>query len=227
MWGLDLHGDNALLTGDIGSGKSTFVDAISTLLVPPQKVNYNKAAGAEERERSARSYFFGHYKRERGDVGLSARPVPLRDQNSYSVILGEFYNEGLKQHVSLAQVLWMRDMQGQPARLYIVADMKLCIAEHFAGFGPDIQNLKKRLREMASVETHESFPPYGSAYRRRFGIEHEQAMDLFNQTVSMKSVGNLTEFVREHMLQPFDVETRIGALIRHFEIGRASCRERV
>jgi len=34
VWGLDLGGNNALLTGDIGSGKSTFVDAVTALLVP-------------------------------------------------------------------------------------------------------------------------------------------------------------------------------------------------
>src|ERR1035437_2637020 len=32
VWGLDLGGNNALLTGDIGSGKSTFVDAVTALL---------------------------------------------------------------------------------------------------------------------------------------------------------------------------------------------------
>ncbi|MEI6177624.1 MAG: SbcC/MukB-like Walker B domain-containing protein, partial [Verrucomicrobiota bacterium] len=34
---------------------------------------------------------------------------------------------------------------------------------------------------------------------------------------SMKSVGNLTDFVRGHMLEPFDVESRITALIAHFD----------
>ena len=33
----------------------------------------------------------------------------------------------------------------------------------------------------------------------------------------MKSVGNLTEFVRNHMLQAFDVSSRINALIEHFD----------
>src|SRR5690625_5940793 len=33
----------------------------------------------------------------------------------------------------------------------------------------------------------------------------------------MKSVGNLTEFVRENMLQAADTERRIAELIRHFE----------
>ena len=54
-------------------------------------------------------------------------------------------------------------------------------------------------------------------FRRRFGIDNEQALDLFHQTVSMKSVGNLTDFVRSHMLEPFDVAPRIAALIAHFD----------
>src|SRR5262249_55117273 len=64
VWGLDLNGDNTLLTGDIGSGKSTLVDAITTLLVPAQKISYNKAAGADAKERDLKSYVLGHYKSE-------------------------------------------------------------------------------------------------------------------------------------------------------------------
>ena len=33
----------------------------------------------------------------------------------------------------------------------------------------------------------------------------------------MKVVGNLTEFVRQHMLEPFEIEPRIDALIAHFD----------
>ena len=217
VWGLDLQGDNALLTGDIGSGKSTLVDAVTTLLVPAQKITYNKAAGAEARERTLRSYVLGHFRTERGGSGLAARPVALRDANTYSVILARFVNEALRQTVTLAQVFWLKDAQGQPARLYIVADAALSIAEHFSGFGTEIGQLRKRLRGLAAVETYDAFPAYGAAWRRRFGIENEQALDLFYQTVSMKSVGNLTEFVREHMLEAFAVEPRIAALIGHFD----------
>ena len=67
------------------------------------------------------------------------------------------------------------------------------------------------------VELFESFPPYGAWFRRRFGIDNEQALDLFHQTVSLKSVGNLTDFVRTHMLEPFEVVPRIDALIGHFD----------
>src|SRR6266536_81018 len=52
---------------------------------------------------------------------------------------------------------------------------------------------------------------------RRLGIESEQAMELFHQTVSMKSVGNLNDFVRSHMLEPFDAASWTDRLVAHFE----------
>jgi len=219
VWRLNAGGDNALLTGDIGSGKSTLVDAITTLLVPAQRITYNKAAGAEAKERSLRSYVLGYYKTERGEAGLSARAVGLRDHNGYSVILGHFYNEGFDTHVTLAQVFWIADTKGQPERFYVVADRELAIAGDFDDFGSDLKQLRKRLRDTPHVELHDSFPPYGAAFRRRFGLgaTNDQAMELFNQTVSMKSVGNLTDFVRTHMLEALPMEERIAALIRHFD----------
>jgi len=153
------NGDNLLLTDDIGSGKSTQVDAITILLVPAQKISYNKAAGADAHERSLRTYVLGHYKSERGDSGMAARAVALRDQHTYAVILGVFYNEGFDQTVTLAQVFWLKDARGQPERFYVVADSALSIAEHFANFGTDINQLRKRLRATAGVALHDSFPP--------------------------------------------------------------------
>jgi len=217
IWRLELDGDNALLTGDIGSGKSTLVDAITSLLVPAHRIAFNKAAGAGSGERDLRSYVLGHYKSERGEAGFSAKPVALREHNSYSVILGRFRNEGFGEVVTLAQVFWFREAHGQPARFYVVADRALSIQEHFSGFGRDINSLRKRLRRLPHVELFENFKPYGAAFRRRFGIESEQALDLFHQTVSMKAVGDLTDFVRTHMLEAFPVEDRIQHMIAHFE----------
>src|SRR5688572_25164363 len=98
VWTLHLHGQNGLLTGDIGSGKSTLIDAITTLVVPANRVAYNKAAGADTRERTLRSYVLGHYKSERNEVS-GTKPVPLRDYNNYSVILGVFHNAGFEETV--------------------------------------------------------------------------------------------------------------------------------
>jgi len=216
IWTLRLGGKNGLLTGDIGSGKSTLVDAVTTLLVPSHRVAYNKAAGADSRERSLRSYVLGFYKSERQETLGNAKPVALRDINSYSVILGVFHNTGYDKTITLAQVFWMKEAGGQPARLYAVCERDLSIAADFSGFGNEMAGLRKQLRSN-KIELFDSFPPYGSWFRRRFGIDNEQALDLFHQTVSLKSVGNLTDFVRSHMLEPFAVAPRITALIGHFE----------
>lgn len=216
VWTLQLDGKNGLLTGDIGSGKSTLVDAVTTLLVPANRVAYNKAAGADAKERSLRSYVLGNYKSERNEATGASKPVSLRDHNTYSVVLGVFHNAGYDQTVTLAQVFWMKDAQSQPGRFYVCAERDLAIATDFSQFGSDVAQLRKKLRGLGA-EIEDSFPKYGAWFRRRFGIDNEQALELFHQTVSMKSVGNLTDFVRSHMLEPFDVRPRIDALITHFD----------
>lgn len=217
VWKIEPNGENALLTGDIGSGKSTLVDALTTLLVPPRKIAYNKAAGAEARERSLYSYVRGEYRSVSNELTGGAQAQALREENSYSVILGIFADRRLERNVTLAQVFWLRDGERSPARLYVVADGVLGIAEHFADFGADIKNLRKRLRADRRVALFDSFEEYGARLRRELGIPHAQALDLFYQTVSMKSVGNLTDFVRRHMLEPDDIAERVRGLIGNFE----------
>ncbi len=217
VWTLPAKGSNSLLTGDIGSGKSTLVDGLTTLLVPPQQVVYNKAAGADTRERDLRSYVMGYYKSEKNVETLGATAVALRDQNSFSVLSAVFYNAGYHTAVTLAVVLWLPNKGGPPERFYVVADDTLRIKEDFSGFGQDIRELKKLLKKRKEILLFESFTKYRAAFMRRRGIENSQALNLFFQTVSMKSVGNLTEFVRRHMLEEPPVRERIDDLCRQFE----------
>ncbi len=217
VWAFGPQGHNALLTGDIGSGKSTLVDAITTLLVPHQRIVYNKAAGAEGKERSLYSYIRGEYKSSKDDLTQAAKAVALRDENSYTVLLGEFYNQGFNQRVTLAQVFWLKDQKRNPERFFVVSETPLSITENFSNFGSDILELKKRLRHRPRVELLDNFKEYSSRFRHLFGIQNEQALELFYQTVSMKSVGNLTDFVRHHMLEKGDVESRIDDLRQNFD----------
>jgi uncharacterized protein YPO0396 len=219
VWTLRADGRNTLVTGDIGSGKSTIVDAVTTLLLPANRISYNKAAGAETRERSLRSYVLGYYKSERNEATGSTRPIALRNATKFSVILGVFTNDGYAATVTVAQVFWMRngDIGGQPDRFYVTADIPLSIEGDFLEFGGDMTRLRRRLKATDGVRLHDGFPEYGKDFRRRLGIESEQAMDLFHQTVSMKSVGNLTEFVREHMLEPFNAAQATRDIVAHFD----------
>jgi uncharacterized protein YPO0396 len=213
---LDPAGANALLTGDIGSGKSTLVDALTTLLVPHQRITYNKAAGAEGRERTLSSYVRGAFRNTKNTLGAGARAEHLRDESSYSVLLVEFRDAARDQAVTLAQVFWLKDGQQAPEKFFVVAEHALDVAAHFTGFGADARELARRLRKTAGVKVHDQFSDYAAHWRRLLGIASEQALQLFYQTVSMKQVGNLTDFVREHMLDAPTVDERVRALCEGF-----------
>jgi len=217
VWRFTPSTDTALLTGDIGSGKSTIVDALTTLLVPSHKAAYNKAAGADARERTLRSYVEGHYKSERNEATGKSRAKGLREnRRTYSVILGVFTNHGYDETVTLAQVFQQRESAGQPYRFFVTATKELSIATDFADFGTDLRDLRKRLRA-AGADIFDEFPKYATSLRRLLGVRSEQALELFHQTVSMKSVGNLNDFVRDHMLEPSDSTERVRDIIGHFD----------
>ncbi|MBX9641859.1 MAG: hypothetical protein K2X97_19700 [Mycobacteriaceae bacterium] len=217
VWRFTPGTDTALLTGDIGSGKSTIVDALTTLLVPSHKAAYNKAAGADARERTLRSYVEGHYKSERNEATGKSRAKGLREnRRTYSVILGVFTNHGYDETVTLAQVFQQRESTGQPYRFLVTATKELSIATDFADFGSDLRDLRKRLRA-GGADIFDEFPKYATSLRRLLGIRSEQALELFHQTVSLKSVGNLNDFVRDHMLEPSDSTDRVRDIIGHFE----------
>ncbi|MEM6396065.1 MAG: ATP-binding protein [Bacteroidota bacterium] len=230
IWSIDPKGGNGLLTGDIGSGKSTLVDAITTLLVPGRKIVYNKAAGAEGRERNLRTYIKGAYKNEKVSGSSKGRDVFLRPDNTdYSVLLAAFINEGTAEVVTLAQVFRMTEERVN--RFYVIASKGMCIKPDFIDFGTQWSALKRRLRNDDAVEVFGSFQEYADQFRRRFGIQQEEALELFFQTVSMKNVGNLTEFVRERMLGRTDIDASIEKLVAGYaeataaydEVKKARC----
>lgn len=211
-----LDGANSLLTGDIGSGKSTVVDAITTLLLPANKIEYNKAAGAQKKERSLMSYVRGYHKSTRSTGGENSKPVSLRGTGALTVVLAVFHNAVLDKSVTLAVTLWAVQEAGQPNRFYSLAETDQSIAADFSNFGQDPFKLKKKLKA-AGATVHDTFEPYSAAFKRQFGISGNQAMELFHRTVSMKQVENITSFVRTNMLDEDDVESRIGNLIHHFD----------
>jgi uncharacterized protein YPO0396 len=206
---------NALLTGDIGSGKSTVVDALTTLLVPHQKIVYNKAAGSESKERSLGSYILGEYKSSKDENFSSAKAVTLREsKDSFTVLLAHFKNDGYEEEVTLAQFFYMSNAQVH--KFFVVSKNMLTIKKDFFDFS-DVRDLKKRLRKHPHTSVYDTFTEYSKDFRRLMGIKNEQALNLFYQTVSLKSIGNLTQFIRQHMLEPSTMEVKVDELCQNFK----------
>lgn len=218
VWPFELGGNTSLLTGEIGSGKSTLVDAILTLLIPQPKINYNKAADSGSRERSLTSYVRGYYAK-RSNASGEEEPVALRDKNKYSVILAVFSDVEKDSYVTLAQVFFFQPGSERPARFFVVAERSLSIKKDFGGFGNNISDLKKRLKKSPYVEVFNDYTSYAVKFKSLFGIVSDDALDLFQQTVSMKKVNGITDFVRKNMLGDVDraeMEENIQRLLTHF-----------
>ncbi len=73
IWRIEPNGSNALLTGDVGSGKSTLVDALTCLIVPHHKITFNKAAGAESKERTLVSYIKANIKTPKATIPIRGK----------------------------------------------------------------------------------------------------------------------------------------------------------
>ncbi len=213
VWSIKPRGDTALLTGENGSGKSTLVDALLTLLVPNQKRNYNQASGAAaRRERNELSYVRGAYAKLQGEGDHAAQTQYLRDQNSYSVLLAYFRNEAQGRGVTLAQVFWYQDGL---KKFYVVSTKELDIASGFSQFA-NIRALKERLRSHGA-EVYEQFERYSRRFRTLLGLQSAKSLDVLNQTVMIKDIDRLSDFVRQHMLDPVDVHENIRQLLEHYD----------
>jgi uncharacterized protein YPO0396 len=210
---LDVGGGNCLLTGQVGAGKSTLVDAISILLNPPSQVTFNQAAGATRRERTLTSYVLGAYRNVSDEVTGMAKPDYLRRAaGTQSVILAVFAGTSGRS-VTAGVMLRFQNETTTPKQQYLVADRELSVAGDFTGH-PDARKLRAALKA-TGVEIYDQYHQYAKALNRKLRLSRV-ALGLFNQTVSMKSVGNLTEFVRTHMLAAPDVTAAVDKMLAHY-----------
>jgi len=215
VWSFHPRAETSLLTGEVGSGKSTLVDAITTMLIHPRKIDYNKAADTTAKERTLSTYIRGHIGLNKNPDGTE-QPNNLRDANSFSVLLATFLDGVHSHYITLAQLFWYHDAQKSPRRIYVIADREMWIANDFSRFGKDIRALKKRLKQSEKTAVFDDFNRYATVFRDKLGIGNEQAMDLFQQTISMKKVDSLTDFVRSNMLELPNTGDDVRILIEHF-----------
>ena len=210
IWKLQPNGKNSLLTGANGSGKTTLVDAMLSLLVPPNKRHYNQSSGAEsKRERDENSYVLGAYGTLQSDSGLAAKTKYLRTKDDFSILLGVFFNAETKEYLTLSQARWFGD--NDLKRSYMVSTTALTIEEHFLPF--DTGGVwRQRLKKKIGAEEFDSFSKYAQRFSKTFGFKSEKALVLFAQTVGIKVLGNLNEFIRTNMLEENDAETEFSQL---------------
>ncbi|MCS2582492.1 hypothetical protein NXY00_02595 [Bacteroides sp. BFG-551] len=137
IWRITPVGENSLLTGAVGSGKSTVVDALTSLLVPYNRITFNKAAGAESKERNLASYIKGYYSSKSDELTNGYKAVSLRytkpGEATFTIIIANFYNAGYDTHTSLCQLFWIEN-GNNVRKLLLIGNKPLSIREHFSWF---------------------------------------------------------------------------------------------
>lgn len=209
---MEVDGNTALLVGMNGSGKSTLVDAILTLLVRPVSRNYNLASGAAKRERNERSYMKGAFGRSSSEDDSRARTQYLRDEGKhYTVILGAFENKVTGEGFTLLQILYL--VESKVKKIYGFYDNSIRL-ENLLNGQKNPTELKQSLKSIG-FKIAESYSMYFQFFQKATGV-FNQAMDVFNQTVSVKDIPSLDLFIREHMLEKVNWEDDLNAMFNHF-----------
>lgn len=214
IWKIQADGKGALITGENGSGKSTLVDALLTLLVANNKRNYNLSSGSGRRERSESTYVRGAYGRQMEGLGIAKTKFCRKEEGSYSILLAQFKNYVFSDSITLAQVFWYD--RGDLKKIFITSHQDLSIETHFSDFQNSL-DLRKKLRHLPRTQIFDTFNDYQMNFMGHFGPKSLKAMDLFNQVVAIKEVGNLSEFVRKHMLEAQSTQELVDQLYMNYE----------
>ncbi|MBS1555273.1 MAG: hypothetical protein JSU09_10130 [Bacteroidetes bacterium] len=212
-------GETSLMTGANASGKTTLIDGLLTLLVPERRMRfYNQTAGLKG-ERTEDSYVLGEYGENEEADGKDTKKLRPDKSKAHSVLLAVFQNES--QFVTLAQARWFSGTELK--RLFILCHKQLTIANDFSQFdssGDWKKRLKQKYPKQGSkdvIQFMDTPVEYGRLMRKVFGMRSEKAHTLFSQTIGVKVLGDLNEFVRFQMLEERDAETEFQKIKNYFK----------
>ena len=72
------------------------------------------------------------------------------------------------------------------------------------------------MQERGFSKTTKFYNEYFEWFRKATGVQ-PQAMDMFNQTVAVKDIQKLNDFIRKHMLEAKPWGEKVDELLRHFQ----------
>lgn len=207
------RGDWALLVGENGTGKSTIVDALLTLLVRPNTRKYNFASGAAKTERDERTYIQGAYDKTVGPTGTPQLRYLRPGSKHYSALLACFENQQSGKSFTVCQILYL-DSNNKPRKFYAFDDRRA------RGIAEDLGKITENSSVLATLKSRdfkatESYAQYFEWLRRSVRCL-PKAMDMFNQAAWVKDVQQLDSFVREQMLEKKPWDAKVSQLLKHF-----------
>lgn len=215
-------GKNSLLTGSNGSGKTTLVDGLLTLLVPSNYRSYNLSSGTDGKKgRTEESYVLGTYSTEKSENDYASSRKTLRDKDCHSILLACFGNDTAAHSLTLMQIRYFSSNGSLCKQFFLIeGDFSLeMMDEKNVGYTTSsnwIQNIKKAFPEL-TINNYDSFKRYSLEFSRHFGFRSlDKALRIFSQTVGMKDLSNLNDFIRTKMLDEEDIFSQYLEILKNY-----------
>jgi uncharacterized protein YPO0396 len=210
-----------LLTGPSGSGKSSLLDAMATVLVHPKWLAFNAAAqegGRADRSRTLATYVRGAYKRSADESSGEVAAAYLRTGATWSAVLLTF--DDLDGHVTtLARLMHLargHNAASDVRSLFVLAEetVDALTLGPFAENGLDKRRLKQDHPGWVVDDVYQSF---ATRLQRRLGLASDQAQHLLHKTQSAKNLDSLDDLLRNFMLDPPDTFELADQAIDQFQ----------
>ncbi|MEC5148500.1 ATP-binding protein [Cryobacterium sp. GrIS_2_6] len=203
---IDVARKGHLLTGASGSGKSSLLDAIGTVLTPDRWLRFNAAAQdstSRNDDRTLVSYVRGAWSKEADETLDRAVSTYLRKTATWSGILLRFENEK-DAPITLARLFHLRGASVDKADLKDACfidrvDVSLLDFREHVASGIEARRIKSAW-PAAVVTTTGSHAPFYAKLRRLLGIDSLNALHLLHKTQSAKNLGSLDQLFRDFML---------------------------
>lgn len=203
------------IIGPTGSGKTTLVDALMTLLTANPRYNL-ASTGGHESDRDLVTYVRGYSGpgNNSGDNEHIARPGKTVTGIAAIFSAGE-------QRLCIGAVLAMDDSSSTPAdlkKLWIFSQapdqgLDEWLAAHHEG---GVRAVRQLGREIAGLSVHQSKQDYLAQLRRMFEVS-ENAFTLLNRAAGLKQLNSIDEVFRDLVLDDKSMFDRAAEVASEFD----------
>lgn len=210
-----IHQEGTAVIGPTGSGKTTLVDALMTLLCASPRYNL-ASTGGHESDRDLISYVRGVSGPGDGGEGQSHIARPGKTVTGIAATLAR---EG--QQVRLGALLWFDSTSSSVSdmkRLWLFSDNPEQTLEHWLNVYHDggTRQLKQMEKEATGIWTWPNKKQYLARLRDYFEVG-ENAFTLLNRAAGLKQLNSIDEIFRELVLDDHSAFDRATEVANSFD----------
>ncbi|MEM6915075.1 MAG: ATP-binding protein [Verrucomicrobiota bacterium] len=200
------------IIGSTGSGKTTLVDALMTLLADPPRYNLASTGGHDKNDRTLLSYIRGHGGGANGDQ-------MVRPGKTVTGLAATYQNSN--QTIRAMAIFWIDSTSGSQQdlkrRWFIAEDPEQTLDRILRIWEENgARGLMKHGRETPGLRSFESKKAYLAHLRNVFDVS-ENAFNLLNRAAGLKQLDSIDELFRELVLDDKSAFTRAREVAEEFD----------